>query len=136
MSSPRFVIIWRLIKLDEFSKPTLNDMYEVLTAMRQLFSDLPEAIENTLLVSQRLDFQLNDLGYEFPCFETPNGEPVEVFLRKRVAEGIERRYMQKCDSNLRVRAKNQAESELELIHKLGFAGYFPHSLGHCSFLQR
>lgn len=93
-------------------------------AMRRIFSDLPEAIENTLLVSQRLQFELNDLGYEFPRFNTPTGEPMEVFLRKRVAEGIENRYRPKCDSDLHERARKQADRELALIEKLGFAGYF------------
>jgi error-prone DNA polymerase len=93
-------------------------------AMRRLFHDLPEAIENTLLVSQRLEFELDDLGYEFPCFDTPSGEPMDVFLRKRVAEGIENRYRPKRDSDLHERAKKQAERELGLIEKLGFEGYF------------
>jgi error-prone DNA polymerase len=77
-----------------------------------------------LLVSQRLQFELNDLGYEFPRFDTPTGEPMEVFLRKRVAEGIENRYAPKRDSALHERAKKQAAHELALIEKLGFAGYF------------
>ena len=93
-------------------------------AMCRIFSDLPEAIENTLLVSQRLEFRLDDLGYEFPVFDTPTGEPMQVFLSKRVAEGIRNRYEPKCDSVLHERAKKQAEKELALIGKLGFAGYF------------
>jgi error-prone DNA polymerase len=103
-----------------------NSQRQVRTgrAMRGLFRDLPEAIENTLLVSQRLEFELSDLGYEFPRFDTPTGEPMEVFLRKRVAEGIENRYAPKRDPALHRRAKKQAEHELALIEKLGFAGYF------------
>src|SRR5207253_6664583 len=34
--------------------------------MRQLFADLPEAIHNTAELSSRLEFTLEDLGYEFP----------------------------------------------------------------------
>jgi error-prone DNA polymerase len=93
-------------------------------AMRHLYSDLPEALENTLLVSERLEFELDDLGYEFPAFDTPSGEPMQIFLRKRVAEGIENRYAPKRDPALHARAKKQAERELALIEKLGFAGYF------------
>ncbi|MFY9743664.1 MAG: PHP domain-containing protein, partial [Candidatus Sulfotelmatobacter sp.] len=37
-------------------------------AMQQLFADLPEAIQNTLELSSRLEFTLNDLGYEFPRY--------------------------------------------------------------------
>ncbi len=93
-------------------------------AMRRLFHDLPEALDNTLLVSQRLGFQLNDLGYEFPRYDTPNAEPMHLFLRKRVAEGIENRYGPKRDPALLHKAKLQAEHELALIEKLGFPGYF------------
>ena len=93
-------------------------------AMRRLFSDLPEAIENTLLVSQRLKFELNDLGYDFPSFDTPTGEPMWMYLRKKVRDGIQRRYGPKNDRHLMRRAKAQARHELELIEKLGFCGYF------------
>src|SRR5712664_3925547 len=36
--------------------------------MQALFADLPEAITNTLELSARLEFKLNDLGYEFPRY--------------------------------------------------------------------
>jgi error-prone DNA polymerase len=103
-----------------------NSQRQVRTAraMHRIFRDLPEAIENTLLVSQRLQFELDDLGYEFPRFDSPTGEPMEVFLRKRVTEGIDNRYLPKRDAALHERAKKQAERELALIEKLGFAGYF------------
>ncbi|MGI4830336.1 MAG: error-prone DNA polymerase, partial [Janthinobacterium lividum] len=93
-------------------------------AMCRLFQDLSEAIDNTLLVSQRLTFELNDLGYNFPRYDTPNGEPMQIFLTKRVAEGIETRYGPKGNPDLLARAKKQAERELKLIGELGFAGYF------------
>jgi error-prone DNA polymerase len=93
-------------------------------AMHRLFNDLPEAIDNTWLLSQRLEFELDNLGYEFPEYDTPTGEPMDVFLRKRVAEGIENRYLPKGDVGLYERAKTQADRELALIEKLGFAGYF------------
>ncbi len=93
-------------------------------AMRRLFADIPEAIENTVLVSQRLEFELDDLGYEFPRFDTPTGEPMETFLRRRVTEGLEERYAPKHDAALYERAKEQATRELALIERLGFAGYF------------
>ena len=49
---------------------------------------------------------------------------MDSFLRKRVAEGVERRYGAKNDCGLMERAKKQVEHELALIAKLGFAGYF------------
>ena len=94
------------------------------SAMRNLFADVPEAIENTVLLSKRLSFTLQDLGYVFPSYPVPEGESMESFLRKRVAEGMESRYTACRDKRLKSRARRQVEKELALIEKLGFAGYF------------
>src|ERR1700761_4570512 len=91
--------------------------------MASLFRDIPGAIENTADLSARLQFELSDLGYEFPRYPVPDGETMDSFLRKRVAEGVARRYGQKT-SDLLERAKKQVARELALIAKLGFAGYF------------
>lgn len=93
-------------------------------AMKRLFADVPDAIENTVLLSQRLTFRLNDIGYEFPRYDVPAGESMDSFLRKRVVEGIQNRYAPKRDVQLLAKAKKQAERELALISQLGFAGYF------------
>ena len=92
--------------------------------MRALFADIPEAVDNTLLISQRLQFQLKDLGYTFPTYDTEDGSPMDVYLRKRVAEGIQTRYSPKRDPGLMERARKQADRELKLIEQLGFQGYF------------
>ncbi|SEG52147.1 error-prone DNA polymerase, DnaE-like [Bryocella elongata] len=122
-----FTSIRHHVSLDEAGRLLqANSQRHIRTArtMRGLFHDLPEAIENTVYVSQRLEFELNNLGYEFPSYDTPNGEPMEVFLRKRVAEGISVRYGPKNDPELLAKAQRQAEHELALIEKLGFCGYF------------
>jgi error-prone DNA polymerase len=49
---------------------------------------------------------------------------MDSFLRKRVDEGMRRRYLPKNDLALYEKAKRQAERELRLIEKLGLAGYF------------
>ena len=92
--------------------------------MCALFRDVPGAIENTLYLSSRLKFELSDLGYEFPTYPVPDGETMDSFLRKRVVEGVQRRYGSKSNTALLKRAKNQVEYELKLIEQLGFAGYF------------
>jgi error-prone DNA polymerase len=92
--------------------------------MVALFGDVPGAIEETFELSVRLRFQLDDLGYQFPRYPVPDGETMDSFLRKRVVEGVMRRYGPKNDCALLERAKKQVDHELELIAKLGFAGYF------------
>jgi error-prone DNA polymerase len=93
-------------------------------AMAALFRDVPEAIANTVDLSSRLKFELNDLGYEFPRYPVPDGETMDSFLRKRTEEGVLQRYGPKNDPGLLERAKKQVNHELALIAKLGFAGYF------------
>ena len=89
-----------------------------------LFRDIPEAIANTRIVSDRLEFTLNDLGYEFPRYPVPNGETMDSFLEKRVDEGVRKRYGSAAKRHLLEKAQAQVRHELKLIAKLGFAGYF------------
>ncbi|HSB74348.1 MAG TPA: PHP domain-containing protein, partial [Terriglobales bacterium] len=91
--------------------------------MARLFADLPQAIAATEELSSRLEFTLNDLGYEFPRYPVPEGESMMSFLRQRTEEGFRERYGGVA-RELRQRAKRQIERELALIEKLELAGYF------------
>jgi error-prone DNA polymerase len=87
--------------------------------MASVFADLPEAIANTVELSSRLEFTLENLGYEFPRYPVPEGETMNSFLRKRTWEGAHNRYQPVTE-----RARRQLERELGLIEKLDLAGYF------------
>jgi error-prone DNA polymerase len=91
--------------------------------MQQLFSDLPEALANTVELSSRLEFTLEALGYEFPKYPVPEGETMVSFLRERTRDGFQQRYG-RTDAGLQGRAHRQIERELALIEKLQLAGYF------------
>jgi error-prone DNA polymerase len=93
-------------------------------AMSRAFADLPEALQNTLHLADRLEFALDDAGYRFPAYEVGDDDTMDSFLRKRVFEGVERRYGAKRDPDLTRRAKLQVERELDLIARLKFSGYF------------
>src|SRR6202795_695373 len=92
-------------------------------AMRALFADFPNAIANTVDLSSRLEFTLNDLGYEFPHYPVPDGETMMSFLRERTREGMQSRYG-RAAPELKRRAQRQIERELSLIEHLKLAGYF------------
>ncbi len=92
--------------------------------MKQLFYDYPEAIANTKELSSRLQFEMNDLGYQFPAYPVPDGQTMNSFLRQWVYDGIRSRYLLKNDPDLYAKAHKQAERELRLIEQLGLAGYF------------
>src|ERR1700685_487661 len=87
--------------------------------MARLFADLPEAIANTQLVSARLQFDLKDLGYEFPRYPVPDGKSQAHFLRERTMEGMINRYGFQNE-----KARAQIEKELGMIERLGLEGYF------------
>ena len=88
--------------------------------MRELFQDLPEAIANTCRLAERLDFTLENLGYEFPAYPVPQGHTLDSFLRQQAFDGAKRRYSGKVPGKVRA----QLEKELALIAKLDVAGYF------------
>jgi len=87
--------------------------------MRKIFADLPQAIENTSLLAERLTFSLEKLGYEFPEYPVPAGHTMDSFLRTIVWFGAQQRY-----AAISTKVKRQLEEELALITKLGFPGYF------------
>ncbi|MDE3201953.1 MAG: error-prone DNA polymerase [Acidobacteriota bacterium] len=92
--------------------------------MAALFQDIPEAIANTRIVSERLEFTLDNLGYRFPHYPVPDGETMDSFLAKRIDEGVRKRYGVPAKRHLLDKARAQVRHELALIAKLGFAGYF------------
>jgi error-prone DNA polymerase len=103
--------------------PNVERYLKSPAAMDALFADVPQAIANTMELSSRLEFTLNDLGYEFPRYPVPEGETMISFLRERTREGMQNRYG-RVDAELKKRARRQIERELCLIEKLNLAGYF------------
>jgi error-prone DNA polymerase len=87
--------------------------------MRALFRDRPDAIENTVRVAERLEFSLENIGYEFPAFPVPEGHDMDSFLRTITLFGAQQRY-----SAISTAVQRQLKEELGLIQRLGFSGYF------------
>jgi len=92
--------------------------------MAKIFHDLPEALENTARLSDRIGFALEDMGYRFPHLTDKEGrifddQEQERLLWARCREGAIWRYG-KCDGKVIKRL----EKEISLICRLGVAGYF------------
>jgi error-prone DNA polymerase len=93
-------------------------------AMAKLFSDLPEALENTAELSERIGFTLENLGYEFPSFADESGRDMSLaeqteYLKRRCERGAAWRYPKVTE---KIRA--QIAKEIDLIGRLGLSGYF------------
>src|ERR1700682_3471873 len=87
--------------------------------MRQLFRDLPEVVDNTSRLAERLTFSLENIGYEFPSFPVPDGHDMDSFLRTIVLFGAQERY-----EAITTPVKRKRGEEQGLIQKLGFSGDF------------
>jgi error-prone DNA polymerase len=92
--------------------------------MASLFRDLPEAVATTAELSSRLEFTMENLGYEFPHYPVPSGDTEDSFLRKRTIEGARIRYTGLNGSPTFEKAEGQLEHELRVIEKLRLSGYF------------
>ncbi|MBF0620783.1 MAG: DNA polymerase III subunit alpha [Magnetococcales bacterium] len=100
--------------------------------MIKRFADLPEAVENTVMIAQRCNFEL-PLGHSMlPDYQVPEGEDLSSWLRKESQKGLEKRLTQlvlprfKPEEHQAVRDdyQKQLEYELDVILQMGFPGYF------------
>ncbi|MEU5427580.1 DNA polymerase III subunit alpha [Streptomyces olivoreticuli] len=91
--------------------------------MRRLFSELPEACDNTLLIAERVEsyeeiFENVDEMPEFP--DVPEGETQESWLRKEVLKGLVMRYGDPIPPEVLERY----ETEMKVIGPMNFSSYF------------
>ena len=88
--------------------------------MRALWSEVPEACDNTLLIAERCDVEFNTSANYMPRFEVPAGEDERSWFVKEVEHGLHRRYPGGISDDVR----RQADYECGVITDLGFSGYF------------
>ncbi|MGA0807343.1 MAG: DNA polymerase III subunit alpha, partial [Pseudohongiellaceae bacterium] len=98
--------------------------------MQELFSDLPEALENTLLIAQRCNLELQ-LGKPFlPNYPVPVGMSIGEFFRAESERGLQQRLEKLYDTSAadfpatRQRYQERLDFELGIINQMGFPGYF------------
>ncbi|MBC7979722.1 MAG: DNA polymerase III subunit alpha, partial [Armatimonadetes bacterium] len=93
--------------------------------MRQIFKDIPEACDNTLLIADRCNvtFKLDAASSEkYPQFGTPDGSPREDYLMKICQVGLEKRYGKEKANSAGI--AERLKYEVDTINHLGFASYF------------
>ncbi len=89
--------------------------------MRELWRDLPEACDNTLLIAERCDVQFSEgNGTHMPVFPVPEGESEETWLLKEVDRGLAARY----PGGVTAEVRERADFEMGVILQMGFPGYF------------
>ncbi|MHC9084523.1 DNA polymerase III subunit alpha [Luteimonas sp. RIT-PG2_3] len=94
--------------------------------MAALFADIPDAIDNTLALAQRCNLELQLGTYYLPAFPVPADETLDSWIRKESRDGLEKRLSKHPMAPGHDRASYDArlETELDVIIKMGFPGYF------------
>lgn len=117
--------------LDDSRRPKRYSEQQYLRTaeeMVELFSDIPEAIENTVEIAKRCNVTVRLGEYFLPQFPT-GGMSTEDFLVKVSEEGLEER-LEFLFPDEQVRAERRPEYderlkiELQVINQMGFPGYF------------
>ncbi len=98
--------------------------------MAELFSDIPEAIANTIEIAKRCTINIQMGKYFLPEYPVPEGLTEAEFFRKISHEGLDERLeriLDKSADNYAERRKvyeDRINFELDIIIQMGFPGYF------------
>ncbi len=104
-------------------KLTTEHYFKSVAEMEKLFSDIPEAIHNTLVIAKRCSYMPRSrqpILPKFPCREnkTENEE-----LREQAVAGLEFRIANETDIDLK-QYYDRLNYELSVITSMNYAGYF------------
>ncbi len=105
---------------------TPEHYFKPAAAMRELFSDLPEACDNTLVIAQRCAYMPTPRKPILPSYTKLKGRSEGEALRDLAKRGLdELKQLGRLAENITFeRYTERLTYELDMIEKMGFAGYF------------
>ena len=108
---------------------TENQYFSSPEEIKKKFSDFPEAINNTVEIAKKCNLELDLDHFFLPDFQVPEGNTTESYLKDLSERGLKKRLDQIRTSNNSYSINQELyserlEYELNMICKLGFAGYF------------
>jgi len=98
--------------------------------MVELFSDIPEALQNTVEIAKRCSLKVRLGEYFLPNYPVPEGMTMADFFRHEARTGLEARldFLFGAGTPLRTQKepeyRDRLEIELDCIITMGFPGYF------------
>ncbi len=109
--------------------PSKEFYFKNAQEMMEVFSEVPQAIFNTLKIAEKIEDRLETFenrGYLLPKYEVPEGYTYESYLRKLAEEGLERRFKEQgiIDGEKKQKYYERLNHELKIISDMGFPGYF------------
>ena len=121
------------VSQDDRRRLNAEHRFKSADEMRQLFADLPEAIDNTVVIAQRCAFMVESRDPILPPYATGDGLTEAEELRRQAQEGLDRRVEAQAfgpDTSADERQKwarpyrERLDYELGVIVDMGFDGYF------------
>jgi DNA polymerase-3 subunit alpha len=109
---------------------TTQQYFRSTAEMQELFSDIPEALTNTVEIARRCNYRIEFGRYHLPRFEAAGAaahEDIDAELRERSGAGLERRLAAVPEAKRTEQSDDyraRLALELAVIVKMGFAGYF------------
>jgi len=117
--------------LDDPRRPkdyTEQQYFRSAEEMIELFSDLPEAIENTVEIAKRCNVKFTFGKNYLPDYPVPEGMTIDDFLREESRKGLAKRLEKilpaEGDEKIAQEYKERLEIELDVIIGMKFPGYF------------
>ncbi|MEN9716654.1 MAG: hypothetical protein RLZZ483_629, partial [Actinomycetota bacterium] len=99
-----------------------QDFYlKTAAEMREVWRELPEACDNTLLIAERCNINFVEGQDLLPSFPVPAGETENTWLVKEVEIGLKRRFN---SDKIPKEHLERANFELAVVEQMGFPGYF------------
>ncbi len=87
--------------------------------MKQLFAEYPEAIKNTLAISEQCNLELEFDKIHLPNYDVPTGKTQEAYLRELCEAGLASRY-----GDITTVLRQRLDHELNVIRDAGYTSYF------------
>ncbi|MCK5296870.1 MAG: DNA polymerase III subunit alpha [Alphaproteobacteria bacterium] len=118
---------------DDRRRLTPEHYFKTPEEMRELFADLPEAVDNTVVIAKRCAYMFEPVAPCLPAFPVKEGRTEAEELRENAATGLEKRLevhvyqegMNGHDKELAAKPYYQRlEYELKILEDMGFPGYF------------
>lgn len=105
---------------NRLSFPTDELYFKSPQEMAQLFSDVPEAIANTMEIAEKCNLMLEFGRVHLPHFPLPPGyKASDGYLADLARQGLANRYPEPTPE-----IKQRLEYELQIIARTGYSGYF------------
>ncbi len=125
------VCIYQNWQLSNAKRPKLYTENQYLRSsdeMEDLFSDMPQAIQNTVEIAKRCNVELKLFETFLPNFPVPEGMTIDEFFIEEAEKGLEKRLevlFEKDDiAAARGPYDDRLATELKVINRMGFPGYF------------